>query len=71
MYKLICGKCEFSDILGQTPLHLAAYWGLVECIKICLHHGADKLLRNVCNLHFVAKSLGDNILFESQSLEDM
>jgi hypothetical protein len=39
--------CFFLKLFGQTPLHLAAYFGIKECVEKLLQYGADKSLKNV------------------------
>ena len=39
--------CLFLTLFGQTPLHLAALNGFIECGEMLLQNGADKSLKNV------------------------
>jgi ankyrin repeat protein len=44
---------DSRDKHGQTPLHIAAYWGLVDLVKLLVAHGADPNAP-VANRPFVA-----------------
>ena len=55
------GGVEITDCRGQTPLHVAAYHGEAECVKLLCCHGAQisarsidaKIVENVKNIIFI------------------